>query len=343
MSKLVVVSDDAAIRVEQALGPRLIGDSPAMRKLLAVVECVAMKDITVLLRGETGTGKELVGTLLHTASRRACKPLIKFNCAALPAELAESQLFGHARGAFTGAVTAHRGFFAEADGGTIVLDEVGELGLNTQAALLRALQDGEIQPVGSTRLEKLDVRVIAATNRDLASEVRAGRFREDLYYRLAVVELVIPPLRERRGDIPSLVEDFACRYARRFGIKPVWFSPELIAKLTASPWPGNVRQLENTVARLVAMSNGGRIDGDLLAPEQSSGAGEPPPPASGPSESATSLTEQVTAFERALLAKTFSATGGNQSETARRLSICRTTLIDKLRKYGIGLKQACVP
>jgi len=322
------------LRVEQALGRKLIGDSLPMQKLVATVERVATRDITVLVRGETGTGKELIATLVHAWSKRAAQPFVKFNCAALPSELAESQLFGHVKGAFTGAVTAHRGYFAEANGGTILLDEVGELGLGTQAALLRALQDGEIQPVGATRTDKVDVRVIAATNRDLVSEVRAGRFREDLYYRLAVVEVVIPPLRDRRIDIPGLVEELATRYAVRFGIEPVRLSPELVARLTASSWPGNVRELENMVARLVAMSRNGSVDGELIAPDPAPDVREPPPLDCRPTTSGT-LNERVMAFERALLATTYAATGGNQSETARRLSICRTTLIDKLKRHGI--------
>ena len=321
-------------RVEQALGRRMIGGSLPMQKVLATVECVATKNITVLIRGQTGTGKELIAGLVHAWSQRASKPFIRFNCAALTADLAESQLFGHAKGAFTGAVAAHRGYFTEANGGTILLDEVGELGLRTQAALLRALQDGEIQPVGATRPETVDVRVIAATNRDLASEVRAGRFREDLYYRLAVVEVVIPPLRDRRVDIPGLVDEFASRYARRFGIERVRLSPELVDRLTAAPWPGNVRELENTVAGLVAMSRNGCIDDNFVHQDRSLEVVEPPPTDDGPGD-AGSLNEQVMAFERALLARTYAASGGNQSEAARRLSISRTTLIDKLKRHGI--------
>jgi len=327
-----VEADDAHHR-RQVSRP-LIGDSLPMQKLLGVIECVAAKDITVLVRGETGTGKELIAALVHAASRRAGKPFVKFNCAALTPDLAESQLFGHIKGAFTGAVAAQRGFFAEAHGGTLLLDEIGELALSTQAALLRVLQEGEIQPVGATRPERVDVRVIAATNRDLASEVRAGRFREDLYYRLAVVNLVIPPLRERRVDIPSLAEAFAARYARRFGIDRVDLSADLIERLTTSPWPGNVRQLENTVARLVAMSRGGRLDAALLD-SGATDALEAVPASRREADASASLTERVLAFERAVIANTFRATGGNQSETARRLSICRSTLIDKLKRHGL--------
>src|SRR5438105_11592374 len=213
----------------------------------------------VLVRGETGTGKELVAALIHAESKRAKGPLVRFNCAAIPGELAEAELFGHTRGAFTGATQARRGFFAEADGGTLVLDEVGELPLPVQAKLLRALQDGEIQPVGAGRIEHVDVRVIASTNRDLAADARSGRFREDLYYRLAVLELRVPSLHEHREDIPALAMDFARRYADRFGVEGARLSPALLEALRSADWPGNVRQLENTVARLVALSSGGEI------------------------------------------------------------------------------------
>src|SRR5919198_1798540 len=232
------------LTAEHAIGHRIVGDSAAMRHLLDAAARVASKDITVLVRGETGTGKELVGSLLHAQSRRASGPLVRFNCSAIPAELAEAELFGHVRGAFTGATQSRAGFFAEANRGTLVLDEVGELPPGVQAKLLRALQEGEIQPVGSGRTQKVDVRIVACTNRDLAAETRAGRFREDLYYRLAVVELVVPPLRERREDIPALAHESALRYAERFGVEEVRLSPALVERLTAADWPGNVRQLE---------------------------------------------------------------------------------------------------
>ncbi|HTL37154.1 MAG TPA: sigma-54 dependent transcriptional regulator, partial [Kofleriaceae bacterium] len=210
--------DNRRLAAEQTLGRRIIGDSKPMRRLLEATSRVASKDVTVLVRGETGTGKEFVAELLHAQSARADKPLIRFNCAALPADLADAELFGHSRGAFTGATASRPGFFAQADGGTLILDEVGELPPQVQAKLLRALQEGEIQPVGSGRIDKVNVRVVASTNRDLAADVKAGTFREDLYYRLAVVELVVPPLRDRRDDIPALAEEFARRYGERFGL-----------------------------------------------------------------------------------------------------------------------------
>ena len=340
--------DNRRLAAEQTLGRRIVGDSRPMRRLLEATSRVASRDVTVLVRGETGTGKELVAELLHAQSTRAQKPLVRFNCAALPADLADAELFGHVRGAFTGASNSRPGFFAQADGGTLILDEVGELPPAVQAKLLRALQEGEIQPVGSGRIDKVDVRVVAATNRDLAADVKAGTFREDLYYRLAVVELVVPPLRDRKDDIPALAEEFARRYGERFGLGTVTLEPALIDALARTDWPGNVRQLENTIARLAALSAGGTItladlesatgtrpDDREHAPAPLDDAADPAPDArNGPS-----LKEQVEAFERGLVARALDATGGNQSEAARRLGVSRVTLIDKLKKYGLGGKR----
>ena len=323
------------LSLERSVGRRVIGRSAPMQQLLATVGRIAPKDITVLVRGETGTGKELIASLLHAGGRRADRPLVRFNCAAIPPELAEAELFGHARGAFTGATQARRGFFGRADGGTLVLDEVGELPAGVQAKLLRVLQDGEIQPVGTGAVERVDVRVIASTNRDLQSEARAGRFREDLYYRLAVVELVVPALRDRFGDIPELVAEFVRRYAERFEVEDVRFAPALVEKLTRADWPGNVRQLESCVARLVAMSSGGEIGPEAFeAPSAASATavGEGEPWAGDP----LSLHEQMDALERSLVSRMLAATSGNQSEAARRLGISRTTLIDRMKKYGLS-------
>jgi two-component system response regulator AtoC len=327
------------LSAEQAIGRRIVGTSPPMRRLLDAVARVADKDVTVLVRGETGTGKELVGSLLHAQSRRAERPLVRFNCAAIPGELAEAELFGHARGAFTGAQAARRGFFAEADGGTLILDEVGELPLGVQAKLLRAIQEGEIQPVGSGRVEHVDVRLVASTNRDLLAEARAGRFREDLYYRLAVIELVVPALAERPEDIPALAEEFARRYGERFGQPGVRLSPALVERLRVAPWPGNVRQLENTVARLVALTGGPVIEADAFAPEATPrGAPAAAPATEGeePAVEGLSLREQVEAFERGLIARALAAAHGNQSEAARRLGTSRATLVDKIKKHRLG-------
>lgn len=332
--------------IERALGRAVVAESPAMRRLLLAVERIAKRDVTVLVRGETGTGKELIAQLVHIHSGRAKQPMVRFNCAAIPAELAESELFGHAKGAFTGAATARRGFFGQAEGGTLILDEVGELPMAIQAKLLRALQGGEIQPVGGA-LERVDVRIVASTNRDLAADARAGRFREDLYYRLAVVELVVPPLRERRDDIPALAAEFARRYGEQFGLGPLALEPELVAALQGEDWPGNVRQLENAIARLAALAIEGplrladwrdRVLGGSGAREAASepSAGEDMSSESEPLErSALSLRERVEAFERGVIARALSEQGGNQSATARALGLSRASLIDKLKKYGL--------
>ena len=316
-------------------GGVVVGESGAMRRLLDFARRVAPKDVTVLVRGETGTGKELVASLLHAHSRRAERALIRFNCAAIPPDLAEAELFGHARGAFTGAIQARRGFFARADGGTLLLDEVGELPLPVQAKLLRALQEGELQPLGAGQVEHVDVRVIASTNRDLAEEVKAGRFREDLYYRLAVVELVVPPLREHREDIPALVRELARRYAERFGMEDVRLAPELVERLARAEWPGNVRQLENCVARMLALSSGGELGASALACLGPPSVAAPGVDSLPPGDTLT-LREQVEALERNLVMRTLSATSGNQSEAARRLGISRSALIDRINKYGLA-------
>src|SRR6266481_1275282 len=272
--------ENRRLTAERALGRAIVGDSPPMRRLLEAVNRVGSKDITVLLRGDTGTGKELIASLIHAESRRAAGPLVRFNCAAIPGELAEAELFGHTRGAFTGAAQARQGFFAEANRGTLVLDEVGELSAPVQAKLLRALQEGEIQPVGAGRVEKVDVRIVACTNRDLAAEAKKQRFREDLYYRLAVVELVVPTLHEHREDVPALAGEFARRYGDRFGMEDVRLSPALVEALRRANWPGNVRQLENTVARLVALQGGsGEIGAEAFtAGAPSNSAGQPAEP-----------------------------------------------------------------
>ena len=311
-------------RAERATGRALLGESAVMRDLVAKIAKIARRDVPVLVRGETGTGKELVATMLHAESRRATGPLVRFNCAALPAELAEAELFGHTKGAFTGAKDARPGFFRRADGGTIVLDEVGELPLAVQAKLLRALSGGEIQPLGAARTETVDVRVVASTHRDLSAEVRAGRFREDLYFRLAVIELVVPPLRERREDVALLARAFAARYAERFGVDAVLLDDSLVSALAARPWPDNVRELESAIARLVALSDGGVLGVDAL--------GEIDAP---PEPSKADFRARVDAFERGLLSEALAASNGNRSEAARRLGLSRVTLLDRLKRLGV--------
>jgi transcriptional regulator with GAF, ATPase, and Fis domain len=294
--------------------------------------------VTVLVRGETGTGKELVAALLHANSQRAKQKMIVFNCAAIPPELAEAQLFGYTKGAFTGAVAAHEGYFVAANGSTLFLDEIGELPLALQAKLLRVLQEREVQPLGSTQVKRVDVRLIAATHRDLAAEVKAGRFREDLYYRLNVVELSVPPLRDRRSDIPLLAREFARKYSERFGLGYViQLAPELVAELERQAWPGNIRQLENTIARCIALATTNEVGREmLLAPvDKPESLDSDVVDAASDDELGPSFREQVEAFERNLIRKALNASNNNQSEAARRLRINRATLYDRLRKYGL--------
>jgi len=302
-----------------------VGRAPAFRRVVDQALKLASRNVPVLVRGATGTGKELLAALLHAGSSRSSAPLVRFNCAAISAELADSELFGHARGAFTGATASHQGYFAQAHGGTLVLDEVAELSPKLQPKLLRALQFGEIQPVGGA-LAQVDVRVIACTHRDLRAEVNAGRFREDLLYRLAVVELNMPSLAERREDIPLLAEIFARAAAARFGLEGVALEPDLVAALSARDYPGNVRELENIVTRLVALSDGGRLGKATLdepvSPRRGTGGG--------------SFRERVESLEHTLLSQALAAAAGNQSEAARQLGLSRATFLDKLKRHDLG-------
>ena len=245
----------------------IIGGSEALRKVLADVKEVAVTDATVLILGETGTGKELIAHAIHRSGRRRDRPLIKVNCATMPATLIESELFGHEQGAFTGATKKREGRFALAHGGTIFLDEVGELPLDLQSKLLRVLQEGEFEPVGSSQTRKVDVRVLAATNRDIESAARAGKFREDLYYRLNVFPIQVPPLRERRGDVGPLAAAFARKFAQRLGRSIEPLSDDCVRRLESYRWPGNVRELQNIVERAVITSRDGRLNLDRALPE----------------------------------------------------------------------------
>jgi two-component system response regulator AtoC len=327
--------ENARLRTEAALGRPIATKSAAMRRVLDMVARVAPKDVTVLFTGESGAGKDVMATALHAHSRRAEKSFVRFNAAAIPSELAEAELFGHTKGAFTGATSARVGYFQQAEGGTLFIDEIGDLALPIQAKILRALQSGEAQMVGG-RPEKVDVRLVAATNRDLAAEAKAGRFREDLFYRLNVVPIRVPPLRERPEDIESLVSTFVRTYAERYGMGEVSVEPALLEAFKAYAWPGNVRELENTVARLLALSPDERLTLALwrsLAEPQSTSAGAAASAGDpGPSHP---LRARVESFERGIIAAEFEAAGKNQSETARRLGVSRPALIEKLHKYGL--------
>jgi two-component system response regulator AtoC len=327
---------NALLRAETALGRTIVAESAAMKRVLDMVIRVAPKDVTVLFTGESGAGKDVVATAVHAHSRRADKPFIRFNAAAIPSELAEAELFGHTKGAFTGAQAARLGYFQQADHGTLFIDEIGDLPIGIQAKILRALQSGDIQQVGG-KTEHVDVRLIAATNRDLAAEAKAGRFREDLFYRLNVVPIRVPPLRERIEDIEPLVRTFITRYAERYGMGTVDIEDSLIDAMKSHAWPGNVRELENTVARLLALAPDDRLSLTLwrslaepTSSQPSAALGTTGDP--GPSHP---LRARVEAFERAIIADQFEAAGKNQSETARRLGVSRPALIEKLHKYGL--------
>ncbi len=314
--------------LERACGGALIGSSPAWLRLMTAIRRAGPKDVPVLVRGQTGTGKELVAAALHADSDRRDGPFVRFNCGAIPEGLAEAELFGHVRGAFTGATGDRQGYFLKAHRGTLVLDEVGELPLPAQATLLRALQHGEVQRVGASGVERVDVRVVACTHRDLEAAVRSGAFREDLYFRLAVVELAVPSLAERREDIPALLQALRDRWAARLGMEGATFSPALVEALARRTWPGNVRELENAVARILTLHPGEEIGIEALVLVEQT-RHEPPSLDDG------SLRAQIETFERQVLSRALAECGGNQSEAARRLRITRTTLLDKLKRYGL--------
>ena len=318
-------------RVERASGKRIVGESPALRRALTDAKRIGARDVTVLLRGETGTGKELFASVLHAASPRRDGPCVRLNAAALTESLVESELFGHEKGAFTGAVSARVGHFQRAHGGTLVLDEIAELTPGTQAKLLRVLQEREVLPVGSQRAIPIDVRLVASTHEDLRAAVAAGRFREDLYFRVAVVEIVVPPLRERREDVPLLVETFRARYAERFDLGAVRFSKGLVEALSRRDYPGNVRELENLCASLLA-----RAEPDVELDETAlARIAKPSASATAPASGSGPLREQVAAFEADVVRRALAETGGNQSAAARLLAVSRMTLLEKMKRYGI--------
>ena len=325
-------ADNLRLTSERELGQGMVFESAAMSRLAVLVHRVAPRDVTVLITGESGTGKERVAEAIVAASARADKPFVRFNCAALTPELAEAELFGHAKGSFTGAHKARAGLFREADGGTLLLDEVGELDPSVQAKLLRVLQSGEVRPVGQDLPVRVDVRLIAATHRDLAARVREGSFREDLRYRLEVVALAVPALRERPDDIAPLARHFLRRYAERFGVGNLREPPELMARLRALPWPGNVRQLENAIESLVALSDDGELDLALLPDDGSGGFGDAHADPGGPQ---LSLKQKLEAYEKGLLIAALEQAHGNRTEAARALGIGRATLHDKIDKYGL--------
>ncbi len=314
---------------------RLVGNSPSMQGLLEMVALVAPTEATVLITGESGTGKGLVARALHANSGRREKPLIEVNCAAIPENLMESELFGHERGAFTGADRRRSGRFALADGGTIFLDEVGDLPLLMQVKLLRVLQEGDIQRVGSDSAIPVDVRVVAATNRDLEQMVKDGTFREDLYYRLNVVRINVPPLYERKEDIPLLAEYFRQRFAEKNRKTVRGITPRAMDLLVKHMWPGNVRELENAMERAIILVQGDYIsERELPAPIREPAAEYGGEELDEKEPFALNADWTLAEVEKQMIMKMLDETGGNKSEAARRLGITRRTLKLKLKKYG---------
>jgi PAS domain S-box-containing protein len=317
----------------------IVGSSKALLNALHEVEHVASTDTTVLLLGETGTGKELFARAVHSASRRRERPLVKVNCGAIPQQLIESELFGHERGAFTGATQRREGRFALADGGTLFLDEIGELPLDLQPKLLRVLQEGELEPVGSSRTRRVDVRIVAATHRNLAEGVERGTFREDLYYRLNVFPIRIPPLRERGRDIDELARAFVEKHARRTGRRRPELTDTTLARLRGYPWPGNVRELENVIERGLIVSTDGSFDLERALPELAASRPPPPPEPSRPNEEPAVLTAAaLEKLEKQNLLRALARTGFKVSGAdgaAALLEMNASTLSSRMRALGI--------
>jgi DNA-binding NtrC family response regulator len=313
-------------------GVNFVGTSPRFRAVLERARHAAQSSADVLIEAESGTGKEMVARFIHQQSLRAKGPFVAVNCAGFPDTLLESELFGHVRGAFTGANTTKPGRFELANGGTLLLDEIGEMPLALQPKLLRVLQEREVDRLGDTRAVPVDVRVIATTNRSLRELAREGKFRLDLYYRLNVIPIAIPPLRERAEDIPALVQHFARKYAKESQGPAYSLSTEFVARLKDYDWPGNIRELENFVRRAIALSATGDIDGDAFD------GLEPSPAALNPSPLEPGLT--LREAEKTLLTKTLEATGGNRTRAAAMLGVSLRTIRNKIREYGLPPREA---
>jgi DNA-binding NtrC family response regulator len=317
--------ENRRLREEAEPFEEMVGSSSPMRELYDRIRRVAPSQARVLILGENGTGKELIARAVHRHSARSRAPFVRVNCAAIPRDLFESELFGHERGAFTGATARRRGKFVRADGGTVFLDEVGEIPLELQPKILRVLESGELEPVGSEREVRVDVRILAATNRELEKDVEQGRFREDLYYRLRVVTLEAPPLRHRKADIPALVEHFLRLACRENHLPIKTLAPEALARLDAHDWPGNVRELRNLIERLVILTPGERIEDDDVRDSLPTARGPAVPPSGA--GNARTLRETMEALER--------DHGWKMTATARELGLERSHLYKKLKALGI--------
>ena len=326
---------EVALSRERRFGD-LLGDAPAMREIFAHLGKVAPTEVTVLIEGESGTGKELVAEALHRHSRRAAGPFVVFDCSAVQPNLVESELFGHLRGAFTGAVASRVGAMAEADGGTLFLDEIGELDLDLQPKLLRALEKHEVRPVGSNDRRRVDVRIVAATNRDLGQMVKEGSFREDLYWRLNVVRVALPPLRRRTEDIPMLAQHFLEEAARRDGTtRPMTIGYEMMQRLQSHPWPGNIRELRNAIERAAVLSSGRELEVDVQTADAPIVHGEGGVPVRFDLPFKDAKARLVDAFERAYWERALEHHGWNVSAAARATGLHRKSLEYVVRKLGL--------
>jgi two-component system response regulator AtoC len=323
----------SAAQVESAgeVRDELLGRTPAMVQVFKTIGRVAATAEAVLILGESGTGKELVASAIHANSDRAGRPFVKVNCAALSPTLLESEMFGHEKGAFTGAVARRQGRFEQADGGTLFLDEVGDLDIELQAKLLRVLQTGQFERVGGNETLTVDVRVLSATNRDLPALIAQGKFREDLFYRLNVVSIELPPLRERREDVPLLAEAIVRRLARKYHWPHLALTPDAVAALVAQPWPGNVRQLQNVLARAAILSGGRPITAADVLPAATIAA----MPTDTAPASPLALKEVLAETERRLIQQALEQEGWNRTRAARLLGISRRQLFDKIQQYGL--------
>jgi two-component system nitrogen regulation response regulator NtrX len=327
-------AENRALRARVDRHRTMVGESHAMRQLREQVAMAAPTNGRVLIYGENGTGKELVARTIHALSRRRIGPFVEVNCAAIPEELIESELFGHVRGAFTGAVADRRGKFEGADGGTIFLDEIGDMSVKTQAKVLRVLQEQTMEPVGGTTRIKVDARVLAATNKDLQAEIRAGRFRDDLYFRLNVIPIFVPPLRERQEDIPRLADHFMAEFAREYGRRVKNFEPGAVSAIQEYSWPGNVRELRNVIERLMIM-----VPGDSISPSDLGFLDSAAMLRAEPIEAIAgrlTLHDARDRFERAFILRTLAEQQGNMSRTADVLGVERSNLYRKMRAFGIA-------
>ncbi len=329
--------NDAAelARWRETCATEIIGEAPALLEALEMAQRAARFDCPILITGESGTGKELLARAIHRGSERQQRPLVPVNCPAIPRELVESELFGHSKGAFTGATANRVGRFDAADGGTLFLDEIGEMDLDVQSKLLRVLQDYEVTPVGEARSHRVDVRIVAATNRDLDEEVEGNRFREDLFYRLTVLQIHLPPLRERQSDIPALLEHLLATLSSKRGVAPPTVLPDARERLLAYDWPGNIRELRNIVDRMVILFAGRRVGARQLPPKlrarrdarRDQGGLEMQLPPDG-----LDLRRELQRLEEQLIRQALLATSGNKNQAAQLLGLKRTTLVEKLKK-----------